>query len=120
MWKRCAEGQNWSGSGCGGAAGTYNWDQAKLLTSTFAGKSDWRTPTEEELLSLVDYTNSSPAINTAIFPTTPDSVFWSTSAVANDSAYGWVVRFNLGDAASRAGFCLVTWGANSRQFFKAY
>ena len=44
MWKQCAEGQNWSGSGCSGTGSPFNWDAAKLLTSTFAGENAWRTP----------------------------------------------------------------------------
>jgi YVTN family beta-propeller protein len=98
MWKRCAEGQNWSGGGCSGSASTFTWDAAKLLTSTFAGNSDWRLPTSEELATLVDYTAATaPAINTTLFPNTSSSYFWSASAYAGtyagSSSYAWPVYF---------------------------
>jgi len=72
MYKRCAEGQSWSGSTCTGTASTYTWDQANALTGTvsFAGQSDWRLPNLAELQSLVDYTRTSPTINPNLFPAT--------------------------------------------------
>ena len=41
-WQRCAVGQSWTGSICNGSASTFTWDAARLLTSSFAGKTDWR------------------------------------------------------------------------------
>ena len=92
-WQRCAVGQTWTGSACSGTASSYNWDAAILLTSNFAGQSDWRLPTAEELLSLVDYSRVSPAINTTLFPNAPASGFWSASASAYDSGGAWDVVF---------------------------
>jgi hypothetical protein len=99
-WKRCAEGQSWTGSTCSGTASAYTWDAARLLTSTFAEQTDWRLPTEEELLSLVDYTLLSPAISVNLFPNTPSTYFWSTSAYASYSSYAWLVAFSVGYAGS--------------------
>jgi hypothetical protein len=96
VWKRCAEGQTWSGSTCTGTASTYTWYAALALSSTFAGNSDWRLPTTEELSSLADYTTFSPAINTGVFPNTPSSLFWSGSPDAYHSGYAWGVYFNYG------------------------
>lgn len=92
MWKRCTEGQTWDGtaSTCTGTATSMAWDIAKLTTSTFAGNSDWRMPTEEELLSLVDYTVFFPAINTSAFPNTPNQWFWSASVSASNSSNAWI------------------------------
>ena len=89
IWKRCSEGQTWTGSTCSGSATTYTWDQAVALTSNFSGNSDWRIPTEEELISLVDYTipYPGPTINATWFPNTPASDFWSASVNANNSSY---------------------------------
>ena len=102
IWQRCSLGQTWVGatSTCTGTASTYTWDAAKLLTSSFAGHGDWRLPTEEELLSLVDYGGYYPAINTTLFPNTPASFFWSASAVAYYSSYAWYVYFGYGYAYS--------------------
>jgi hypothetical protein len=82
-WKRCAEGQAWSGGTCNGTATPYTWAAATALKGTFAGKSDWRLPTQVELRSLVDFTFYGPAINSKIFPNTPTQDFWSSSAVVN-------------------------------------
>jgi len=98
-WKRCAEGQTWSDGTCTGWSNTYTWDAAKALTITYAGKSDWRLPTQTELLSLVDFTLASPSINSTIFPNTPccwpESYFWSASNSAWNSSYAWCVSFEF-------------------------
>ncbi len=96
-WQRCAIGQIWTGTTCSGTANTFTWDAAKLLTSGFAGQSDWRLPTEEEMLSLPDYTLHSPAINVALFPSTAGS-FWSASALIGNSSWAWNVNSVNGGA----------------------
>ncbi|KOR32705.1 hypothetical protein TI05_05585 [Achromatium sp. WMS3] len=70
MWKRCSEGQTWTGVNCTGNAHTMTLDQAlnkqinrtlwqrihsskKQAWPTFAGYDDWRLPNCEELRSLV-------------------------------------------------------------------
>lgn len=52
-WKRCYEGQTWTGSSCTGEPKGYTWDEAKKLKSNFAGKTDWRLPTIDELHTIV-------------------------------------------------------------------
>ncbi|MBK7001990.1 MAG: DUF1566 domain-containing protein [Rhodoferax sp.] len=100
MWKRCAEGQDWTGSTCGGTASSMTADQAEALSGTFVGQSDWRLPTADELVSLVDYSRYDPAINISIFPATPSSIFWSGSPNVSNSSYAWVVGFFNGYASS--------------------
>ena len=111
MWKRCSEGQVWwSGGDCTSVASTAaQVNVANLSNSTFAGKSDWRLPTAEELLTLVDYTLYGPAINLTIFPSTPSTPFYSSSFVINydilDGYHNtsWTVDFQLGLAKSSNG-----------------
>jgi alpha-tubulin suppressor-like RCC1 family protein len=103
MWKRCAEGQVWSGTTCSSSASTYAWGAAVALTSDSAGYGDWRIPTENELLTIVDYKAHSPAINTAIFPSAASSNFWSGSRLANSSSDAWYVNFDDGAANSSYG-----------------
>ncbi|MBK6998574.1 MAG: DUF1566 domain-containing protein [Rhodoferax sp.] len=100
-WKRCPELQTWTGSTCSGTATNFTFDQATALadTTTFAGQSDWRLPTGDELLSLVDYSTYGPAINSSIFPATPGSSFWSGSPYAYYSGYAWSVYFSNGYAS---------------------
>ncbi len=109
-WKRCAEGQTWTGSTCSGEASLYTFDRASALTGMvmFAGHSDWRIPTQDELLSLVDYSVYYPSINSVVFPNTPPATFpdtppvgpgfWSSSPVAIGSGSVWEVYFAHGVA----------------------
>ncbi|MCF8168919.1 MAG: choice-of-anchor D domain-containing protein [Rhodoferax sp.] len=100
MWKRCAEGQSWSGSTCTGAASGHTWAQALSLgsASSFAAHSDWRLPNQKELHSLVEECRINPAINDAVFPATPSSRFWSGSPNAYGSGVAWFVAFDYGRA----------------------
>lgn len=106
-WQRCMVGQTWTGSACSGSASTLTWTQARALTSSFAGQSDWRLPTALELDSLVDYTKSFHTINTDVFPENdPELYVWSgsTSAVLDSDPpvqrYTWGVSFKYGGLSS--------------------
>jgi hypothetical protein len=95
-WMRCAVGQTWSGSSCEGSVTYHNWQDAVAMTRAFAGYSDWRLPTENELLTIADYSRYSPAINTEVFPNTPNDWFWSASVYADYPDYAWLVYFGNG------------------------
>jgi hypothetical protein len=79
--------------------GKYAYDEAMAIKSDFAGHSDWRLPTKDELLSLVDNGAGSPTIDTNFF-NCPPSYFWSASAYANGPNYAWNVSFHNGYAYS--------------------
>ncbi len=66
---------------------------------TLAGSTDWRLPTLIELLSIVDYSLSNPAINRTAFPSTPSQTFWSSSRFAGNNGNGWVVAFPNGNSS---------------------
>ena len=60
------------------------------------GFTDWRLPTREELLSIVDFGTTHPAIDTVYFPNTPSSDFWSGSPYAGNSDFAVRVNFGYG------------------------
>jgi|GEM_PF-6704137 len=117
MWKQCSEGQN--GKDCSGDAAKYKWDDAMSKFGkgvSFAGHSDWRMPTKEELRGLVYCSNGTPqeeawdemcagkdkkagnheipTINQKVFPNT-GVFYWSSTE--QDSSYAWDVDFGSGD-----------------------
>ncbi len=82
IWRRCAEGMNWDGVTCAGAAATFPHEAALQRAAQAASTSTaWRLPDMKELFSIVDESRSIPAINLAIFPATPSNQFWSNSIV---------------------------------------
>jgi hypothetical protein len=95
VWQRCAVGQTWTGSTCSGSADVYSYDQAIALTSSLAGRSDWRVPNANELASIVKYDASYPAINTTLFPNTLSNAFWSSSPNVGYTG-AWYVSFYIG------------------------
>jgi hypothetical protein len=55
----------------------------------------WRLPNKKELLSLVDYTEFSPSIDSA-FAYITSYYYWSSTTHAYDTDYAWLVRFRYG------------------------
>jgi hypothetical protein len=81
----------------------YSWCNAinYCATLALAGRS-WRLPTRIELLSLVDFTRTGPAINTTSFPSVPGGKYhwtsspWVVSQIATKPQYSWIVNFSEG------------------------
>jgi len=67
------------------------------------GACDWRLPTRVELVSIVDYAVSSPAIDGTVFPSTPAEFFWSATPDVSGTGVSWFVNFNDGLADSILG-----------------
>jgi hypothetical protein len=87
------------------------WDYAMTYCEnlTLAGYTDWRLPTRIELQSIVDYTRSFPAIDTAVFTGTPDQYsYWTSTLRAAASNSGWVIEPGTGiiiyEAKSYSGY----------------
>ncbi len=101
MWKQCAEGSD--GAQCRqGRPATFNWPQAqaRAAASTFAGHTDWRVPTGEELTSLLQPGCFMPALNLAWFPNTPSSWFWFQSPEADHTERAGQLSFAFGQMFS--------------------
>jgi hypothetical protein len=63
---------------------------------TLASQSDWRLPNIKELGSIVDRSQSSPAIDTTAFPWTQSSGYWSSTPGAGYGSSAWHVGFSGG------------------------
>jgi hypothetical protein len=94
IWKRCEEGQ--SGSSCEiGASQVFTWFDALAVAkdSAFAGNNDWRLPSKQELMSIVDETCFFPSINELVFPNTAPRSVWSSTTITAFPANAWFVEF---------------------------
>jgi hypothetical protein len=98
-WKHCGEGQTWAGGSCAGSLTPYTWTEANALTnSTYAGKSDWRVPTLEELQTLITPTIYQPtisSINSSVFPN-QNYIFWSSTTDPAKNTNAMYVNFIYG------------------------
>jgi hypothetical protein len=64
-WRRCLEGQFWSGSACTGSATTFNHQNALTRGNNLNG---WRLPNVKELASLADLSRNIPGLDDGAFP----------------------------------------------------
>lgn len=98
MWMRCSLGQSWNGKTCGGDAALFSWGSALQAADrhSFAGHSDWRLPSKNELASILEESCVSPAINEKVFPAAPATYFWSASPYAGVANGAWSVDFGFG------------------------
>lgn len=82
QWRRCVETKTWNGSTCeGSGVTTVRHASAFALAASVPG---WRLPNVKELSSLVEPSRSSALlIDTAAFPNTPQTAFWSTTPAVN-------------------------------------
>lgn len=102
MWKVCVEGQTWSAGACIDVPLTFTWANALAHAEghAFAIRTDWRLPNLKELRSLVEDCRVNPAVNDAIFPSTPSFFVWSGSPYAYSSSDAWYVNFGSGAAGN--------------------
>ncbi|HDZ9327076.1 TPA: DUF1566 domain-containing protein [Vibrio cholerae] len=122
-WMRCSLGQQWTGSTYAGVAMEMNWNDALRteMSFSYAGHSDWRVPTVDELDTLVQCSagrepsvrpngefvadtsggclgdkHQRPTINITVFHNTPDNWYWSSSPYAYNSDHAWHVSIYSG------------------------
>jgi len=84
MWMRCSSGQSWVNAQCTGQATAYNWPDAvreanQISRSGDAFFNDWRLPSLRDLATITDRGCENPRTNLILFPSTPSSVFWTST-----------------------------------------
>ncbi len=80
-----------------GTAMDWNSAAAYCGDLALAGYTDWRLPDNKELISIVNYGASGPAIDSVYFPNTQSTSYWtSTAYIANDAILGQGVVFDDG------------------------
>ncbi len=122
MWSRCLLGATWNGISCEGKPSKYSWQQIHNLVRTlnYAGYSDWRVPSFEELKSLADSESSAPMIkisylNPTVFPM-PNCQgaksglglnndghvcwHWSSTTIEGSKHYVWIMYFGYGHGSA--------------------
>jgi len=74
------------------------WKSAKNYCKnlSFRGYSDWRLPSYDELLTIVDYDRHDPAIMPSFKNVSTSGLYWSSSVYVSSTKYAWVVSFRHG------------------------
>ncbi len=70
-----------------------------LNAANYGGNSDWRLPTAEEFLSIVNFDKLEPSSHTDYFPNTKASVYWSSTTLVVSTANAWHVHLFGGATA---------------------
>jgi len=103
MWQKCTMGRTYDEftEGCGAwTTATFNWKEAleACENCSLAGYNDWRLPNRNELLSIVDYSKSYPAVNTDYFPLSQYyyGYYWSSSTNSSYPEKAQAVDFGSG------------------------
>lgn len=76
---------------------SQDWDDAVTYcqTLTLDGLSNWRLPTFDELLFIVDYGRVDPAINPA-FSYVLDNTYWTSTDFSATRSRAWTIDFRSG------------------------
>jgi hypothetical protein len=83
------------GGSCSGSACDLEGLVEAVNETRLCGATDWRVPSRQELLSLVNAGQSDPAISVGFFPRSLGT-FWTITPVAADPASAWRMDFTGG------------------------
>jgi len=98
-----------------GKVGQMNWDAAmdKAKQFNYAGFSDWRLPTKNELRSLAMYAGKTPAenLNKEAFTNVQAGYYWSSDINAANKIFAWAVNMADGKPVNdnKTGFKYSVW-----------
>ena len=101
VWQKCSAGQGTTLGDCGtGSISWYTLSDALMFCEglILGGRSDWRLPNINELMSIIDYTKDNPSIDSSIFPNTIATMtWWSSTTQAHNTSRMWIIQFNIGN-----------------------
>lgn len=82
-------------------APSMNWADAKAHCKKLrtAGFKNWRLPSVQEFVAILDYSRANPAIDTKAFPNCKSDWYWTGTADVTYSDYAWGVNLHDGDVA---------------------
>jgi hypothetical protein len=80
--------------------GTTTWDNRNSTVTTanssnLCGINNWRIPTVKELVGIVSYYSTNPAIDGTYFPSS-STTYWTNIPDISNASNAWAVDFNLG------------------------
>ena len=109
IWQRCSVGQTWdpTNTACSNSPTHYDtWGDAMIAASELSeynGSDGWRVPNLKELESIIERSCFSPAVNSDVFPSTPNAVFYSSTpdAKVNPDLEGRIIDFTDGSEILR-------------------
>lgn len=110
QWRRCEEGQRWSGVACLGLGQQLTHEQALLHV---AKKGMWQLPDVKQISSLAQRTCRFPALQRSVFVTGElSSHYWSSTPFVSAPSAAWrfevdTGRVNFIDRETRAGVRLL-------------
>jgi hypothetical protein len=82
-------------------SGSSSWAGVKAYCDALTlDGGGWRLPSVKELLAIIDLCRKAPAFDPAIFPGTPNELFWSSTAMVANPSQAWFVYFGEGNADS--------------------
>lgn len=91
-------GLTWSAGPLQGGKDMNHKDAMKACAALdLMGHKDWRAPTVEELLSIVDYTRYDPAVDTDYFEG-PFGWTWSSTMAKAPAGFAWLVDLYRGSS----------------------
>lgn len=96
VWQKCTVGKN-ADSTCTGTSTFTVWKDALTACKnlTLASRTDWRLPSVNELMTLIDYTKSGPpVINATLFPATGNLSYWTSTTYSVTTTRPWNVSFS--------------------------
>lgn len=100
LWMKCTQGL--SGPTCTNPTpasfDNLDWNAAGFACENlnFAGRTNWRLPNANELLSIVDSTQAAAPFIKPIFPNTDNNMYWSSTTYDANKGFAMFVDFMFG------------------------